>query len=113
MSQKKNHQEVEPLLDELRKEYCSTLPDRFKSMETLLTRLKHTHHGEDLLEELYTIVHRISGTAGSFGLKKLGDIAGQWEEELDKLKGRKLALHSEKFEAMSAYVAEMRKSIRK
>lgn len=99
------------MLDEMRLEYCSSLPERFKSMETLLTRLSHTHGGEDLLEELYTIVHKISGTAGSFGLHNLGDIAGQWEEELDELKGRKLALHSEKFEAMSAYLTKMRKSI--
>ncbi|HET6267097.1 MAG TPA: Hpt domain-containing protein [Acidobacteriota bacterium] len=111
MPKKKNHPEVEPLLDELRNEYCSALPERFKRMEELLSKLKHTHNGEDLLEELYTIVHRISGTAGTFGLDKLGNIAGKWEEELDALKGRKLALHSEKFEAMSHHVTRMRKSI--
>jgi len=110
MAQKKKIEEVEPLLDELRTEYCSALPDRFKAMETLLSSLKATHQVADL-EELYTIVHKISGTAGSFGLNELGNIAGRWEEELDGLKGRKLALHSEKFESMKHYITEMRKSI--
>lgn len=69
--------------EELQAEYRKSLQGKLLILTRLVTRL--VEHPEDLevFEALRTCVHKIHGSAGSFGLERLSQVAGEWERQLD------------------------------
>lgn len=67
---------VRDWMSELRAEYDARLPERVQRLGDLASRLPASR--SDLIAEL----HKIAGSAGSFGRPALGDAARDWERAL-------------------------------
>lgn len=67
---------------ELRREYAQTLPDKYAHVERRLAELLAAPADAARLETLLLAVHRLHGSAGSYGFEELGRLAGEWEAQL-------------------------------
>lgn len=67
---------------ELRREYARTLPGKHAHIERRLVALAATPADPTALEALFAAVHRLHGSAGSYGFTELSRLAGEWEQEL-------------------------------
>ncbi|MFP2933930.1 response regulator, partial [Pyxidicoccus sp. 3LG] len=64
----------------LNAEYGSRLKEKVGGLEALLGRLRGGER--EALEEAYTVVHKLHGTAGSYGFAEVSKAAGRLEEVL-------------------------------
>jgi periplasmic divalent cation tolerance protein len=67
----------DPLYEErmqaLRDRYAASLPERLQAVVDALARCKGAGRSAQDVEQLHHALHTISGSAGSFGFKELGD----------------------------------------
>lgn len=68
---------------ELRTEYKKGLPKKFSTLTRLVTCLVEHPEDREAFDALCTCVHKIRGSAGSFGLDRLSQAAAEWEQQLD------------------------------
>ncbi len=68
--------------DELRREYAQTLPDKLARLVALHEALAAAPDAAAELEALLMAVHRLHGSAGSYGFPEISRAAGEWELEL-------------------------------
>lgn len=62
-------------LCQLEQRYLQDLPDKLASIDNLWRKLTLSKWNDDAFGLFYKLVHGISGTAGSFGLDELGEVA--------------------------------------
>lgn len=67
-------------LQEIRELYIESFIEQLERVEKLLGELERGAADPGLLLELYNIVHRIHGAAGSYGFTRVSFIAGKWEQ---------------------------------
>lgn len=67
---------------ELRREYAQALPDKYARIDRCLSALLLAPDDAAALEALLEAVHRLHGSAGTYGFVELGRLAGEWEDEL-------------------------------
>lgn len=79
--------ELGHFLARARAEYRDTLPAKLEEIDRLLSLLESETPTSGEREQLFEIIHRISGTAGSFGMDDLGRVADEWEHLLRDLRG--------------------------
>ena len=63
-----------------RADYVASFPKKLETMETLAAEWLATPEDEERYEALRTAVHRIHGTAGSYGFHALGEIVAAWDD---------------------------------
>ncbi|NBD12701.1 response regulator [Corallococcus silvisoli] len=78
-------------LAQLSADYGAKLPERLATLQALLGRGRH---GEaSVMEEAYAVVHKLHGTAGSYGFRDVSVAAGKLEDVLQPVRaGTPLAL---------------------
>jgi class 3 adenylate cyclase/CheY-like chemotaxis protein len=69
---------------EFRRNYLASFPDKLRDLEALLDRLV-AGGGTDELEDLKMRLHRLKGSAGTYGLPAAGAAAAEWEETTEGL----------------------------
>ncbi|MBW3670262.1 MAG: Hpt domain-containing protein, partial [Acidobacteria bacterium] len=75
-----------PTADEdLRDEYLRDCRERIARTGRILSLLQISPHNEALLQELRTEVHKIAGSAGTFGFPEASTLANVLERALDEL----------------------------
>jgi len=74
-------QDVLRALARMRINFLGRLPARIAELEQLLQESASAPAAETR-GRLLNAVHKLHGTAGSFGLKELSEIAGEWEKHL-------------------------------
>lgn len=73
---------IEEALAELGREYRDGLPARLAAIRAAVERARERPTEGALTLDALQLVHRLHGTAGSFGLRELGAAAGRLEEAL-------------------------------
>lgn len=68
--------------EELRRDYLATLPDKLSTLRQHLEALAAAPGEPSAREALLTTVHRLHGSAGSYGFAEVGRLAGAWELHL-------------------------------
>lgn len=73
--------DVQIQLNQLRQDYLSRLPNRLEAIETCWQQLSTQWHLETL-KTLHRLVHTLTGTSATFGLKTLSETARDLEQQL-------------------------------
>lgn len=68
--------------EELRREYAQALPDKLSRIADLFLALEQAPADKAALEALLMAVHRLHGSAGSYGFQEVSRTSGDWELEL-------------------------------
>lgn len=72
----------------LRRRFLSGLPAREAEIEDLTATLLEHGASPKALEELYLATHKLAGISGTYGLRKLGDLAAEVEQLLEPVRLR-------------------------
>jgi chemotaxis protein histidine kinase CheA len=70
-------------LDELVKSYLQRLPGKLESIQRVASSLHAAADTRKVLHELRTLVHRLSGSAGTYGCPDVGKAARDYENLID------------------------------
>jgi hypothetical protein len=65
-----------------RADYVASFPKKLETIEALAAEWLDAPGDESRYESLRTAVHRIHGTAGSYGFHALGDIVAAWDDAM-------------------------------
>lgn len=95
-------------LAEARLEYARTLPDNLARLERRLSALMVAPADGAAFDALLGAVHRLHGSAGSFGFAALGRLAGEWELHLLALRDAGDRTAPEALESMWARLTTIR-----
>lgn len=71
---------------ELARDYELALPEKYDQIEGRLAALCRTPDSVAAFDALLAAVHRLHGSAGSFGFVELSRQAGEWERQLLELR---------------------------
>ena len=72
-------------LQQMRADYARQVPLRLQEAQGFLQACLAQPADEAALRDLYRIVHKLAGSAGTFGLREFGVAARALEEKLDLL----------------------------
>ena len=98
--------DIGEFLARAKSEYRDALPEKLKELEAALARLENEPERCDELRKMFDGVHRLSGSAGSFGLDDIGLVADEWERRIKEL--RSCGAKPSDFSAMRTYIARIR-----
>lgn len=93
-------------LQQFRDDYARQVPERLAEAQAFLQQCLAAPQDEEALRGLHRIVHKIAGSAGTFGLKALSEAARALEERLDALVLQP-ARPREEFEAIEPQLAAL------
>lgn len=98
--------EMKEFLARAKSEYRAALPEKLDELEQGIGRLEQQPDCCDELRKVFDGVHRLSGTAGSFGLDEIGSVADEWERKIRELRSCRAA--GADYTAMRTYIARIR-----
>ena len=81
-------QAIKRELAELAEEYVLGLPDKLQEIRELYNSILLSNNAEDMLDDLYILAHRITGTSGTFGFKRLSACSRSFENFLSDIQSR-------------------------
>ncbi len=76
-------------LKALKQAYVEGLPERIGEIDALAASIRHdpgSEKGREGLDALYHLVHKLSGSGGTFGFPAISDAAQLIEDECEALK---------------------------
>ncbi|NOQ13736.1 MAG: response regulator [Methyloprofundus sp.] len=73
---------IEQELQELKDNYRATLPEKLAEIQLLFLELQQQPTDKQLIEKLTLVVHRLRGTAATYGFLQVGDRAFELEQAL-------------------------------
>ncbi|NOQ13993.1 MAG: response regulator [Methyloprofundus sp.] len=76
---------IEQELQELKEAYREALPEKFSKIRQLYLELQQQPASKQVSEKLTQLVHRLHGTAATYGFLQVGDCAFELEQVLDKV----------------------------
>lgn len=99
-------------LDTLRREYAAELPRKLEKIEELSLdlRLASTDRATNTLRELLQAVHRLTGSAESFGFEEISEKSLKFEKILAEWHQSSHRLGPEEFQTMEFHIFELRYS---
>lgn len=77
--------QVQALLQQLKKNYLAELPDRFDKLEHLVLELEREGFSDEIYHELYRQVHSLKGSGGTYGVHVLTSICHPFEDFLNSI----------------------------
>lgn len=102
-------QDADDWRGELRREYARALPHKLARLERRLAALAAAPADAAAFDALLGAVHRLHGSAGSYGFGDLGRLAGEWERHLLDLRGGGGPLAPDTLEPMWAWLTAIRR----
>lgn len=70
--------------DSLRQDYLKSLPDKFRSIQAAIEKLRRSSDMETL-KELRIAVHKMASMAGIYGYPAVSEICRRWDSDLSKM----------------------------
>lgn len=104
--------DVRQILNDLRKSFLSKLPEKIGLLAGLVQKAGEQPASHEIIGELLNAVHKLHGSAGSYGLKDMSEIAGEWELLLQGYREHKLTLNNGGMEKTSAFLAELQEALK-
>ncbi len=100
--------DASPAFEKLKVDFMSRLPRRLERIDALWKKLIYLRWDGARLDVLINEVHKLSGTAGTYGLVGLGLRARALEAVLESVRGTPGAPTTEQRDLISRFVAELR-----
>lgn len=72
-------------MQRFRQEFATQLPARLQEAQQLLAACRAAPADGDRLRELHRCIHKLAGSAGTFGMREVSEQARVIEDELDVL----------------------------
>ncbi len=94
-------------LEELRKQYEKTLPQKLEKIEQGWSKLCQINWSEALLDKLTALAHQLAGSGKTFGFPQVSIEARELETLLGNLQAKSLPPNSQEKAQISAKVAEL------
>lgn len=104
----KQSESLKSKLEHLRRGFFAELPGRLQEIDKDFENLKLQPEDQGLHRELHRKVHNIKGTAASFGLQSLSQVAIQTESLLKNYQDKKTAPGQSLFSSLSRLIDELR-----
>lgn len=95
-------------LTALTAEFIKDLPEIFQKIHKNIEELKVNAINEEQINEIYRIVHSLSGTAGTYSFHSLSKIARSFLKFLDEIRENKTIITNEKYEIIKDYLIQMK-----
>lgn len=109
---KTRHDDIDGDLYELHKMYLDKFPAKSAFLKTLLERLKSEPEDLGSLDELKESLHKLRGSAGSYGFDEVGKTAEEWERYMELIVENKEKKMGElEIETMEKYLESIDRSI--
>ena len=83
-------QKMEDLLESLRIEYLSNLPEKLDNLESLVLDLGKEQEPTEAKKELYRSIHSMKGSDGSYGHQFISTVCHYWEDMMESMRLQKI-----------------------
>lgn len=103
--------EFRQMLAALSAEFRGELPERLAAINTLWDSVVAGRHDAAQMDELIRAVHKIAGSAGTFGLAALGDAAAAMEARLEPYRGTAQRLDDVVREDITGLLNQLRQAV--
>lgn len=80
--------DLQQALDLFRAQFAEQLPARLSEVGDRLAAWQADPSSDDRLRELHRVLHRLAGSAGTFGMRAFGDACRAIELQLEELQAR-------------------------
>ena len=80
--------DLQQALDLFRTQFAEQLPARLSEVADRLAAWQADPSSDDRLRELHRVLHRLAGSAGTFGMPAFGEACRAIELRLEELQGR-------------------------
>lgn len=77
--------DLQEAMQRFRQEFATQLPARLQEAQQLLAACRAAPADGDRLRELHRCIHKLAGSAGTFGMREVSEQARVIEDELDVL----------------------------
>jgi HPt (histidine-containing phosphotransfer) domain-containing protein len=77
--------ELQQALEQFRAQFAASLPERLAEARERLASCRAAPGDDERLRALHRVLHRLAGSAGTFGMPDLGAASRAIEEELEVL----------------------------
>jgi len=84
-----NPNEMKKILKELHDSFLGRLPEKVSAIGQFLEQAVARPGDDEPMVSLLNAVHKLHGSAGSYGVHNIGNIAGEWEHELRTIRESK------------------------
>jgi chemotaxis protein histidine kinase CheA len=81
--------DLQQALELFRSQFAAVLPERLAEARERLASCREAPGDEDRLRALHRVLHRLAGSAGTFGMPEFGSACKAIEEQLDLLLERR------------------------
>lgn len=81
-------EDLQQALDLFRAQFAEQLPARMAEVENALAAWRGVPSDDDALRALHRVLHRLAGSAGTFGMPAFGDACRAIELQLDEVLAR-------------------------
>lgn len=80
---------MEDLLDSLRVEYLSNIPEKLDNLENLVLEMDKDKEQKEAKKELFRHIHSMKGSAGSYGHQFISTVCHYWEDMMESMRLQK------------------------
>lgn len=99
--------------EELKRQYLRSLAGKLSILEALVEGLQQNPNDGELLEQLTTAVHKIHGSAGTYGLSELTLATREWERTMFTAQEESRKLTDREMDEIQGYLREFRSLVLK
>lgn len=96
---------------ELQAEFAAALPGRMAQLEELVGRVRANPEDQAMPVEVLRFLHKVEGSAESYGFRRLGQLAHAWQERL-RSEGAPEMLSATWLDDVEALLTEMQNATR-
>jgi two-component system chemotaxis sensor kinase CheA len=82
-------------MDELIRDFLTETTEGLQALDTKLVELETRPEDDDLIGNIFRVMHTIKGTCGFLGLNKLSSFAHAGENVMDKIRNKQLKITSD------------------
>lgn len=91
-------------------EFIQELPKRFQELEKILSELILNENNSEKTKEIYKIIHSLCGTAGTFNLITIYEVAHSFLKLLNEIIENKIVFSQEHHHKFNEYITQMKES---
>lgn len=91
-------------------EFIQELPKRFQELEKILSELILNENNSEKTKEIYKIIHSLCGTAGTFNLITIYEVAHSFLKLLNEIIENKIDFSQEHHHKFNEYITQMKES---
>lgn len=103
----------EDWLEKLKRQYLQTLTDKIRNLETLVESLGRNPDDWETFDQLATAVHKIHGSAGTYGFDEITHATTDWERKMITVQKERRELTAGEMDQIHDYLQRIKSLVLK